>query len=126
LAYGWTSLLPHQELFVQYATWLFLTGYAYSTICSYISSLPSLYIGIGVEISMAAANFPALACCLKGIRRNLQAPKPKIHFTIANLVTFRSFINLYSPHNLACWAALCVDFFSFLRSGNLVPKLKGE
>jgi hypothetical protein len=113
LAYGWTPLPPCQELFVRYATWLFLTGYTHSTICSYISSLPSLDIGVGVEISMAAANFPALARCLKGICRNLQAPKPKTHLTIVNLVTFRAFINLYSPRNLACWAALCVGFFSF-------------
>jgi hypothetical protein len=74
---------------------------------------------------MGKANFLNLARCFTGIRRSLQALKPKAHLTLDNLVRFCTFVNLYSPCHLAQWSALCVGFFSFLQSGNLVPKLKG-
>jgi hypothetical protein len=125
LAYEWSPLPPQQELFVRYAVWLWLNGYSYATIRTYLGALPSLYIAVGVELSLAQSSFPALARCLRGIRRALSAPKSKAHLTIENLVSFRKFVDLRDLKQLACWTALCVGFFSFLRSGNLVPKLKG-
>lgn len=125
LAYEWTPLPVQQELFVRFTTWLWISGYAYATIRTYLGALPSLYIAVGVELSLGKSTFPALARCLCGIRRHLQAPKSKTHLTIEHLVSFRTYVNLYDLKQLALWSALCVGFFSFLRSGNLVPKLKG-
>ena len=65
------------------------------------------------------------ARCLQGIRHDLRAPWSKAHLTIELLVAFRSHVDLKIPKNLALWSALCVGFFSFLQSGNLVPKSKG-
>ena len=124
LAYEWSPLPVRQELFVRYATWLWTQNYAYATIRTYCGSLPSLYIAVGVELSMGRSEFPALARCLQGIRRDVRGPRSKAHITIELLVRFRSYVNVKSVKNLALWAATCVGFFSFLRSGNLVPKLK--
>ena len=68
LAYEWSPLPVRQELFVRYATWLWTQNYAYATIRTYCGSLPSLYIAVGVELSMGRSEFPALARCLQGIR----------------------------------------------------------
>lgn len=125
LAYEWSPLPLQQELFVRYATWLWLCNYSYATIRTYLGSLPSLYIAVGIELSMDKSSLPALDRCLRGIRRHLQAPKSKAHLAIELLESFRVFVNLKDNKQLASWAAICVGFFSFLRSGNLVPKLKG-
>lgn len=126
LAYEWNPHPPSQELFLRFATWLWLCGYAYSTIKTYLGSLPSLYIAVGIEVTLAKTQFPALGRCMRGIRRVCEGPKSKAHLTIQLLVQFRPHVDLYAPKHLALWSALCVGFFSFLRSGNLVPKLKNS
>ena len=101
VAYEWSPLPIRQELFVRYATWLWLCNYSYATIRTYLGALPSLFIAMGVELSLAKSSFPALARCLRGIRRTLKAPKSKAHLTIENLVTFRTYVNLHDFKQLA-------------------------
>ena len=110
---------------MHFASWMFLVGFPYGTIRTYIASIPALYICIGVELSLAKTFYPALARCLKGIRRICPSvPTGKSEITLAILFSIRRNTDLHVPKKLALWSALCVGFFSFLRSGNLVPKLK--
>ena len=125
LAFEWAPTPPSQGLFVRYATWLHLREYSYASIRAYVAALPALYINGGVEVSIGKVAMPALGRCLQGIRRRTgEVSQCKENLTIANLRVFREFVDLRRPRQLAHWAAVCVGFFSFLRSGNLVPKLK--
>ena len=55
-----------------------------------------------------------------------EKPNHKAHLTIENLYQIQRNTNLNSSKHLACWAATCMGFFSFLRSANLVPKTAGR
>ena len=126
MAYEWHPIPPSQALFCRFAAWLYCNEVSYGTIRNYIRSLPALYISIGIEISVNKSAYPALARCLKGIRRRSGfEPKAKTHLTLPLLSQFHNKCNLCNHKCLAHWSAICVGFFSFLRSANLVPKLKG-
>ena len=90
MAYEWSALDPSQELFMHFTSWMFLVGYPYGTIRTYVASIPSLYICIGVELSLAKTTYPALARCLKGIRRICPSvPAGKSEITLAILFAIR-------------------------------------
>ena len=97
MAYEWSALDPSQELFMHFASWMFLVGYPYGTIRTYVASIPSLYICIGIELSLAKTTYPALARCLKGIRRICPSvPTGKSEITLAILFAIRKITNLLS------------------------------
>lgn len=126
MAYEWNPLPPSQALFCRFAAWMYCNEISYGTIRNYIGSLPALYISVGIEISVSKTSYPALSRCLKGIRRRSGfEPRAKSHLSFALLSSFRDKCNLRNRKCLAHWSAICVGFFSFLRSANLVPKLKG-
>ncbi len=115
-----------EALLTRYATWLYQEKFNFGSIRAYVSALPALYANVGVILSVGKVSMPILGRCLQGIRRiSGDVPCPKEHITPSILAGFYSCINHASTKELAIWAALCVGFFSFLRSGNLVPKVKG-
>lgn len=59
---------------------------------------------------------------LRGTRRvNAASSAAKAGVTPAMLLQFRRHLDLTDPFDAAVWAAMLVAFFSFLRSGNLLP-----
>ncbi len=127
VAFGWSPYDISEAFLIRFATWMYMEHFNYGSIRCYVSSLPALYANVGIHLEVGKVAKPSLGRCLQGIRRiSGDVPCPKRHITPDILRRMFLANRSKTVKDLALQAAVSVGFFSFLRSGNLVPKTKGS
>jgi hypothetical protein len=111
------------RVFICFATFLHIEGYAISTIFTYLAGIPSFYTSLGISVSLSRLECPSLYLFRQGLH-HLAPPTrgPKKGLDLSMLHKFRHTLDLSDGHDLALWAAIVVGFFSFLWASNLVPR----
>jgi hypothetical protein len=55
-----TPMTPSERVFIRFATFLHIEGYAISTIFAYLAGIPSFYATLGISVSLSRLECPLL------------------------------------------------------------------
>lgn len=109
-----------------FAIWLHQSGYAYNTIKSYVGSLSTLWVLLGVSIGDSRLERATMEAVIRGVRRLAPVSRgPKLPLPFKSLVSLVDALPP-SPKGLAFKAALLSGFFGMLRASNLVPRSRKD
>lgn len=128
---GAAPLPLSEEQLCRYVAHLAEEGLKHTSVKGYLSAIRRLQI-VGGMGDPFVASWPRLECALKGLKlrqakKASTRPRPRLPVTPAILRSMRKFWeeDRHSRDNIMLWAACCMCFFGFLRSGEVtVPSLK--
>ena len=120
-----------EQLLCSFATYLAKQGLAPQTGRSYLSTLCSMQISLGLPDSRDRSSLPILKRVQAGISwaRVFRGSPPRICLPIIDHileVTHHSLATSASPEKLVLWAVVALAFFGFFRLGELLPDLPSQ
>ena len=126
-----TQPLPtNEDILCRFVAWMFVHDLSHQTMKLYLSAVRHLQIMSGLGDPFVS-EMPRLQYVLKGARieRSKSTPgakRSRLPITLALLLKMKDVLskNGHDFNNIMLWAAVCVCYFGFMRSGELtVPSL---